>query len=737
MIKIMTKKILCLFILIILPNILKSAQNQPITIPSLRQWIRTDGNYYFRKYNRIIISENDYDDLIDDIRTFNEDLLSMYGFELIVLNGSKPINGDIYFTIKDNDADLGDEGYTMSITDHIVIIAPTKKGIFYATRTLLQLFKLNNTIPSGFIKDFPDRKERALQVDNGRKYFSISWLENHIKELSYLKMNYFYFYLSDNYDFRLESSTDPMISSKQHYTKQEIRDLIKLANKYHVKIVPVIDMPAHMGALLINQRDTLCLKNKYGQVHHSKIDITLDTARKFIKKIIEEYIELFDSPYWHLGADEYIYTELDEFPQFLNYAQKHYGNDAIALDAYFDFINWANKIVRSYGKTLRIYNDCISIKNNYKLQNKVKIDTNIIVDYWEGKDMPNELIEEGFYICNSAINFLYYILGSGWTGYNEFLYEKFLPNIYNENRKVPLDHKQNLGARFHIWCDSPNMETEGHIANEIRNTLRAFSTKLWGGPLLVDTYSEFKVICDNIGLAPQVNFPTNPIPDNLCWKKKIWTSSNSNDLINPAYNINDASYNTCWNSKSNNNEWIIIDLDSLYKIDSLKFVFMKNYPKEFSISFSKDSLEWEELPFSEINKKIFEIKNLTAIAKYLKIDLKSTNELDSVFAIWEIEAYGKLYLGDSNVEQHNNNKIKISPNPAYTYIDLDVNDYCIDDIEIDIFDIYGNQRYSNKINCAKNLSVERINIQNLEQGVYSIFIKSDYLQKYQKFVIMK
>lgn len=220
-------------------------------------------------------------------------------------------------------------------------------------------------------------------------------------------------------------------------------------------------------------------------------------------------------------------------------------------------------------------------------------------------------------------------------------------------------------------------------------------------------------------------------------EKENWTSSNSNDLINPAYNINDASYNTCWNSKSNNNEWIIIDLDSLYKIDSLKFVFMKNYPKEFSISFSKDSLEWEELPFSEINKKIFEIKNLTAIAKYLKIDLKSTNELDSVFAIWEIEAYGKLYLGDSNVEQHNYNKIKISPNPAYTYIDLDVNDYCIDDIEINIFDIYGNQRYSNKINCAKNLSVERINIQNLEQGVYSIFIKSDYLQKYQKFVIMK
>jgi hypothetical protein len=70
------------------------------------------------------------------------------------------------------------------------------------------------------------------------------------------------------------------------------------------------------------------------------------------------------------------------------------------------------------------------------------------------------------------------------------------------NLKLLDRHTLNLGAKLHIWCDNPEIETEEEIAAAIGNALRALAQKNWGSPKLVDDYQRFQTISNTIGRAP-------------------------------------------------------------------------------------------------------------------------------------------------------------------------------------------------------------------------------------------
>src|SRR5258708_2111996 len=133
----------------------------------------------------------------------------------------------------------------------VTLSASTEDGVFYGTWTLLQLLKQGLTLKGGVARDWPDYPQRGLMIDVGRQYFSVPWLESHIRDLAYLKYNFFHLHFSDNFGFRLESERHPEIVSTQYYTKAEIHALHTLANKYHVTIVPEIDVPGHLDAALL------------------------------------------------------------------------------------------------------------------------------------------------------------------------------------------------------------------------------------------------------------------------------------------------------------------------------------------------------------------------------------------------------------------------------------------------------------------------------------------------------
>lgn len=471
---------------------------RPYTIPALKEWTDGVGTYTFGAGSRIILASAAAISLLETAEVFAEDLLRLTGLNIPVVVADEIVPGDIVLNLTEASAVPGNEGYQLAIADYVVISAAYESGIFYGTCTMLQLLRQGFTINSGVARDWPDYPERGLMVDVGRKYFSLSWLESHLRELAYLKYNYFHFHLSDTFGFRLESERHPEIVSPLHYTKAEIRHLLDLARKYHIVVVPEIDMPAHMNTIL-DAHPELRLTSSAGVQRDGDIDLTQEATYTLARDLLEEFLPLFPGPYWHLGADEYLMgDDYANYPQLQTFARQRYGANAEARDAYLGFVNWANEIVKAHGKTARAWNDGLYGGK------AVAVAADIIYEHWYKSDLaPQQIIDLALKIVNSNANMLYYVLGvKHWRADANVLYETFEPHMFHDDDAIALLHPQNLGAKLHVWCDHPDEETESQVAEGIKSPLRALAQKNWGSPRLVSSYDSFIAIIEQIGRAP-------------------------------------------------------------------------------------------------------------------------------------------------------------------------------------------------------------------------------------------
>lgn len=477
-----------------------STDERPHTIPALKEWHPGGATYVFRSQARILIEAVASHPLERIGAVLADDLEQLTGQRLAVLVATEARPGDIVLQLDPSEDTPGAEGYTLSITPISRIRARTERGLFNGTRTLLQLVCQGTTLRGGVARDWPDYPERSLMIDMGRKYFSLPWLEKHIRDLAYLKYNFLHFHLSDNYGFRLESERHPEIMSPEHYTKEQMRALIALAQRYQITIVPEIDMPGHMDTILAAHPD-LQLVSSTGRRWPGDIDLSKDASYQLLQDILEEYLPLFPGPYWHIGADEYVMRDVyDNYPQLLTAARQRYGPDANAKDSYLGFVNWANEIVTAHGKVTRAWNDGLHSGA------AVKVASTIIIEHWfhQADREPQELVASGLSLMNCNADYLYYVLHrqEHWRAQPDALYNDFEPHLFHGSGTIDPLHPRNLGAKLHVWCDKPERETEEQIAEGIRCPLRSLAQKNWGSPVLTPTYDGFLPIIERIGRAP-------------------------------------------------------------------------------------------------------------------------------------------------------------------------------------------------------------------------------------------
>lgn len=498
------------------------AVSRPITVPALKEWSAGHGSYVFGPAARILL---DNPELAETGNVLAEDLRLLTGFVIPVLAEANSQPGDILLALSAVELVAGaleKQGYRLEVAECVTISAQTDDGVFYGTRTLLQLLKQSFTLPGGVAQDWPDYPQRGLMVDVGRQYFSLSWLESHVRDLAYLKYNFFHLHFSDNFGFRLENERHPEIVSQPHYTKAEIQALHELARKYHMTIVPEIDVPGHLDAALASHPE-LRLANSAGQRQAGDLDLANEAAYAFVRDLLEEYIPLFPGPYWHLGADEYLLHggSYSDFPQLEAAALARYGAQANAKDIYLGFVNWAHKIIKGHGKITRVWSDGL-----YGGSAVQPAENDVIYEHWVNWGLsPREIVERGIPIVNCNIHYVYYVPGSErMTANPQALYETFEPHMFCsefnvldnvEGITVPdgsvvnareLDllkhHPLMLGAKLHVWCDDPGTETEAQVAAAIHHALRALAQQNWGSPKLVERYASFKPIIATVGRAP-------------------------------------------------------------------------------------------------------------------------------------------------------------------------------------------------------------------------------------------
>lgn len=228
--------------------------------------------------------------------------------------------------------------------ENITITGKSASGLFYGIQTLFQL------LPPGIYSDTPvadmklvvdpltiqDKpsmgKIRGLHVDISRHFRTKEELKKIIASMAMHKLNTLHLHLSDDEGWRVEIKAYPKLTSvgaignksdpmapATFLTQEDVKELGAYAARRHVAIIPEIDMPGHMGAVIKAYPE---LKHPKEQRNPAKVIHGDAVARDFAKKVLTEINSLFDPEYIHIGCDEvnlkspvelYSKTELVDF----------------------------------------------------------------------------------------------------------------------------------------------------------------------------------------------------------------------------------------------------------------------------------------------------------------------------------------------------------------------------------------------------------------------------------------
>ncbi|WP_211117411.1 glycoside hydrolase family 20 protein [Streptomyces sp. RPA4-5] len=491
----------------------------PQVIPAVRDFRRADGRGWRpSKGARVVVPAGEKSNVADEAQRMARDL------GLTVVYGDQTVQpGDIEVKITGKSGaqannvpvqGAADEAYTLTADGtRLTLTAPTDAGIFYGTRTVKQAVRAAGGLPEGTIQDRPGRPQRGMSLDNARKPYTQDWIEARIREIADLKLNQFQLHFSDDQGFRIQSDTHPEIVSADHLTKAQIRQIVALAGSLHISVVPELDSPGHLGAVLEHHPDLL-LHRASGSVVPGSIDISNPKAAPLIDSLLKEMSELFTSPegapaYWHLGGDEYqallSSTPSTTYPQLTRAARQKYGPNGTLKDLTTGWLNGRQKTVEAKGKNrIEAWND------GFFSSPRVSPDKNRMVDYWTGKEGghrdPSSFLREGRNVMNFNDEYLYYVLGEP----NQFvyptgqrIYESWTPLVIRGTQPVSVPASMTgpdriPGARFAIWSDRAQAQTQAQVAAGIRLPLAALAQKTWDPRTPALSWTGFKALADRV-----------------------------------------------------------------------------------------------------------------------------------------------------------------------------------------------------------------------------------------------
>ncbi len=384
------------------------------------------------------------------------------------------IGANVVFREKEG---LGDEGYEIEIGEKITVSATKYAGAYYGAQTLLQLLEADGAgrLPVGLIKDSPAYPVRSMLLDVGRKFIPVDGLKDWIRMLGYAKMNELHLHLNDNSwgkypGYRLESKKFPGLSSKDgFYTFKEIRELQDFAKQHGVTIVPEIDSPGHALAFTKYRPDLAMPEMNRKGFGLAYLDLANEEAIKFMEDIFDETAPLFDTPYYHIGTDEYRLFLIKDGKK-----RAHYG------ELFRKYINRMNKYLsEKHGKTVRIW-------SGYEHMPGTTVpDTSVVIDMWETSDAVNKS-RAGYKFVNSSHCYTYIVPGMPYYGVNNhFIYNEWTPRVFNKRKPetgiLPAGAPGLLGGKLHVWNDAgPTGYTWNEIARLTWPSILAITEKMWG-----------------------------------------------------------------------------------------------------------------------------------------------------------------------------------------------------------------------------------------------------------------
>lgn len=479
------------------------AQNaKPFVIPELKEWKTSDGVLLFCPKIKIVSDEASN----QVARQFAADYKDMFGKKLKLHAGRSNSAGVISFTIHPDSLKAnGEEAYSIDIGTSVQVTANSTTGLYWATRTLLQMLEQSHSLPKGTITDFPDYPKRGFMLDVGRKFFPMEYLQAVVRLMSYYKMNTFQVHLNDNgfiqhfgndwsktyAAFRLESETYPGLAAKDgHYSKAEFRRFQQDALAQGVTVIPEIDAPAH--TLAFTHYLPEIGSKEYGMDH---LDLFNPKTYTFLDGLFKEYLEgpnpVFVNEYVHIGTDEYS------------------NKDKAVVEKFRYFTDYYIKEVEKYGKKAALWGALTHAKGDTPV--KVK---DVLMNCWyNGYAQPRDMMKLGYDVMSIPDGLVYIVPAAGY--YYDYLntkhlYENWTPAVIG-GETFEEKHPQIKGGMFAVWNDHPgNGISTQDVYHRIYPAMQTLAVKMWTGRKVELPFAEFDAKRKLLSEAPGQNMLSTP-----------------------------------------------------------------------------------------------------------------------------------------------------------------------------------------------------------------------------------
>ena len=448
---------------------------QPLCIPTVQEVIQTEGTVQVSS-----IANVTYDDA--SLQFVADYLSKAWGAPLQTSPRGGRLSNAIFLSILPlkgvGGSKLGEEGYRLSISPKgITIQATTPQGALWGVQTLLQMKEsssITGELKGVLITDKPDYPIRGFMIDAGRKFYPMSYLYSLVNMMSYYKMNTLQLHLNDNapkdqYNndwnasyaaFRMESDYFPGLTAIDgSYSKQEMRDLIRYAEKMGVEIIPEFDVPAHSLAFT-HFRPSLAAK-KFDDAH---LDLENPELIPFIDSLYAEYLggpdPVFCCPRFHIGTDEYS------------------NKDSAICERFRELIVHLCNEVKKYGKQPVFWGSLTHCKG----VTPVPSDGVLMSLWYNGYANPVEMHKQGFHMISIASNQVYIVPAAGY--YFDYLNHKSLFQHWKPSliRDKHFPHQDPLidGGMFALWNDMvKNGISVGDCHDRILPAMQVISEKCW------------------------------------------------------------------------------------------------------------------------------------------------------------------------------------------------------------------------------------------------------------------
>ncbi|CAE7255571.1 nahA [Symbiodinium sp. CCMP2592] len=254
------------------------------------------------------------------------------------------------------------------------VCATRPEGAFRFAATLRQMqlqgakFSGDGSPSNFLLEDWPHHCWRGLHLDAVRNWMPVPFVKQYIKAMAAYKAKFFHWHLTDDQAWRLYVPSRPKLveaqraTSPEFYSEDDVKEVVDFAARHFVTVVPVIEMPSHVLAVLSVYPELACHSGPF-QVPVSREGIYKEllcvgkaSTLQFAADVLTDVAGLFPGRYIHVGGDEAVFDAWQESEHVRAFAG-HAGLRNLGPDILEAWFCAVGKILKELGKQPIMWDD--------------------------------------------------------------------------------------------------------------------------------------------------------------------------------------------------------------------------------------------------------------------------------------------------------------------------------------------------------------------------------------------